>query len=558
MNLQIGSNVGDYQIVGILGAGGMGKVYKVRNVISDRIEAMKVLLPDLATEAELADRFLREIKTQASLEHPNIAALHTALRVENQLLMLMEFVEGITLEQRLKEGVLPVEQAIDYISQVLAALDYAHQHGVIHRDIKPANMMLTRSGLVKLMDFGIAKASTDQRLTMTGTTMGSLYYMSPEQIQGAANLDSRADLYSLGVSLYELVTGKRPFDGDSQFAIMSAHLEKTPVPPVEVDPRLPQGLNDAIMMSVARDPGARFQTAAAFRAALSSVLAPAPIVQPEAQPQYQPVPQPTQQQAAYQPQQPAAQATGRGRGLWMAMGALAAVLGAIAVIQFGPWKNTKAESPIVQTPVSQTPTQTPSQPLAQAPVQSPAQIPAQQPSVTPSQPPGQTPSQPSVAKDEPHEQPAYPTGKAKTRKGGELALNNQASPQQAPPTQPTPQQQTPQQQVAQPPVQAPQQQAAAPAQPAGPSLEEVRKAHESFALLETRAGGIRDSLTSLRSSLQSSGMNLSAKFNGPASLMNTYMKGSSDALKANDVPSAKDFMDKAERQIEILEKLLNR
>src|SRR6202789_3126895 len=143
MNLQIGSTIGDYQIVGVLGAGGMGKVYKVRNVISDRLEAMKVLLPDLVAQPELADRFLREIKLQASLEHPNIAALHTAVRVDNQLLMLMEFVEGVTLEQRLKDGPLPVTEAVDYIAQALSALEYAHQQGVIHRDIKPANMMLT-------------------------------------------------------------------------------------------------------------------------------------------------------------------------------------------------------------------------------------------------------------------------------------------------------------------------------------------------------------------------------------------------------------------------------
>src|SRR5437588_6104476 len=143
MNFDIGSTIGDYQIVGILGAGGMGKVYKVRNVISDRAEAMKILLPDLATAPELADRFLREIKLQASLEHPNIASLHTALRVDNQLLMLMEFVDGVTLEQKLKEGPLAVPAAVDYISHVLAALDYAHTRGVIHRDIKPANMMLT-------------------------------------------------------------------------------------------------------------------------------------------------------------------------------------------------------------------------------------------------------------------------------------------------------------------------------------------------------------------------------------------------------------------------------
>src|SRR5271157_3510904 len=124
MNLEVGSTVGDYQVIGILGAGGMGKVYKVRNVISDRVEAMKVLLPDLANAPDLADRFLREIKVQASLEHPNIAALHTAVRVENQLLMLMEFVEGTTLEQKLKEGPLPVAQAVEYIRQVLSALEY--------------------------------------------------------------------------------------------------------------------------------------------------------------------------------------------------------------------------------------------------------------------------------------------------------------------------------------------------------------------------------------------------------------------------------------------------
>src|SRR5262245_49108368 len=119
MDLQIGSTVGDYQIIGTLGAGGMGKVFKVRNVISDRIEAMKVLLPDLSGDHELADRFMREIKVQASLEHPNIAALHTALRIDNQLLMLMEFVEGVTLEHRLKEGPLPVGDGVEYASQVL-------------------------------------------------------------------------------------------------------------------------------------------------------------------------------------------------------------------------------------------------------------------------------------------------------------------------------------------------------------------------------------------------------------------------------------------------------
>ena len=163
--------------------------------------------------------------------------------------------------------------AVDYVMQVLSALDYAHARGVVHRDIKPANMMLTPGGVVKLMDFGIARSSADHKLTQTGTTVGSLYYMSPEQIQGVTAPDARSDLYSVGVSLYELVTGRRPFDGDSQFAIMSAHLAGTPVPPVTVDPRLPQLLNDVILMSVAKEASARFQTAKALRNALSNVAA---------------------------------------------------------------------------------------------------------------------------------------------------------------------------------------------------------------------------------------------------------------------------------------------
>src|ERR1035441_3533556 len=172
MNLEIGTTVGDYQVVGILGAGGMGQVYKVRNVISDRVEAMKVLLPDLVNQPDLADRFLREIKVQASLVHPNIAGLHTAVRVDNQLLMLMEFVEGVTLDQNLKDGPPPAAEAVNYVMQVLAALEYAHARGVVHRDIKPGNMMLTPNGVVKLMDFGIARSATDHKLTQTGTTVG--------------------------------------------------------------------------------------------------------------------------------------------------------------------------------------------------------------------------------------------------------------------------------------------------------------------------------------------------------------------------------------------------
>jgi hypothetical protein len=256
-----------------LGSGGMGRVYRVRNVISDRIEAMKVLLPDLVGRQELATRFLREIKLMASLNHPNIAQLRTAFTANNQLVMIMEYVEGSTLADRLeKHGPIPVPEALNYIGQVLDALSYAHHQHVIHRDIKPANIMVTPDGAVKLMDFGIARAGDGHSLTMTGTTLGSLGYMSPEQVQGEAT-DARSDLYSVGVSLYEMVTGQRPFKADSDFSLMTAHVRELPKPPIELQPGLPPALNEIILMSIAKEPAQRFQSAEAFANALSSVTA---------------------------------------------------------------------------------------------------------------------------------------------------------------------------------------------------------------------------------------------------------------------------------------------
>jgi eukaryotic-like serine/threonine-protein kinase len=268
----VGQKLGDYEILGVLGAGGMGKVYKVRNTISDRVEAMKILLPDLAGQKDLADRFLREIKVLASLHHPNIAALRTALTLDNQLVMIMEFVDGVTLSSRLHQGAIPPALAVKYIDQVLDALSYAHKQNIIHRDIKPANMMLTTDGTVKLMDFGIARSATDRSLTMTGTTLGSLNYMPPEQVKGDP-ADNRSDLYSLGVSLYEMVTGQLPFTADSNYAMMAAHLQEVPKPPIVLRPGIPPALNQIIIMALAKDPSQRFQSADAFRGALKSVQA---------------------------------------------------------------------------------------------------------------------------------------------------------------------------------------------------------------------------------------------------------------------------------------------
>jgi eukaryotic-like serine/threonine-protein kinase len=262
--------IGDYEVLAEIGRGGMGKVFRVRNVLSDRIDAMKVLLPDLVESQELAARFLREIKVLAALNHPHIAALRTALTADNQLVMIMEYVEGQSLAQRLRHGAIPTPQAIAYIDQVLDALDYAHKQHVVHRDIKPANMMVTPAGVVKLMDFGIARAKGDQTLTAVDTTTGSLGYMSPEQVHGKPT-DGRSDLYSVGISLYEMVTGERPFKSNSDFAVMLAQVNEQPRPPIELLPALSPDLNAIILKAIAKDPAARFQSADEFRQALHTL-----------------------------------------------------------------------------------------------------------------------------------------------------------------------------------------------------------------------------------------------------------------------------------------------
>ena len=280
MELGPGSIIGDYEVMALLGRGAMGTVYKVRNTISDRVEAMKVLHPQASEEQDIANRFAREIKVVASLDHPNIAQLRTAMRAENQLLMVMEYVEGSALDAKMRRGKLDLWRSLDYIQQVLAALGYAHEQGVIHRDIKPQNILVTSRDVVKLTDFGIARKLGDPQQTAAGTTLGTAYYMSPEQVR-AEHPDGRSDLYSVGVTLYEMITGERPIHGESYYAVMHAHLDQFPAPPHQLNPEIPPELSHVILRALEKSAVARFQTAQEFRQALTAMSSEtAPYVRP--------------------------------------------------------------------------------------------------------------------------------------------------------------------------------------------------------------------------------------------------------------------------------------
>jgi len=271
--MNLGGGLAEYEILGELGAGGIGCVYKARHRISQRLEALKVLQRDQLGTPAMVDRFLREIRVLASLNHPNIAALHTAMRQEDRLVMVMEYVEGTSLSEQIANRRVTIPQGVEYIRQVLQALVYAHAKGVVHRDIKPSNIMIVAGPQpsAKLLDFGLAVSGRDPSFTASGAIMGSLYYMSPEQVRGE-RVDARSDLYSLGVTFYEMASGRRPFDGRSQYEILDGHLRQQPTPPTEVNPNLPVRLAGIILKAMVKDPAARFQSAQEFQRAVETYL----------------------------------------------------------------------------------------------------------------------------------------------------------------------------------------------------------------------------------------------------------------------------------------------
>ncbi|MGH9582320.1 MAG: protein kinase domain-containing protein, partial [Bryobacteraceae bacterium] len=514
-------------VLDVLGKGGMWRVYRVRNLISNRVEAMKALLAYAAAEADLGGRFLAEIRILARLDHPNIAKFYSAFKHENQLLLLMEYVEGFTVADRLKQGPVPLGEAAGYIRQALSALSYAHANGIIHRDIKPANLMITPQGVVKLMDFGIAKCETDPVLTRPGTTVGSLLYMSPEQVRGEAS-DGRSDLYSLGIVLYELTSGGRPFDADSTYGILNAHLNIAPRPAIEVNPAIPGPVNDLIMTALAKDPAQRFQNAEAFRKALDSTVPAAAAARTStitATPQASP---------------PGEKRRGH-RGLWMAAGAVACIcvlaLAAIVVpkLQTSSAATHATRAPQVTSSAAVTPAVSiPPQPSASAQTRAiMAPVPAPKPASTPQ--PVQPRARPAEA------QPASHVN-AVLAKAAPAKTMEPASPA------PTAASEAVSQKLAQ----------QSPAAPSGPSAQEIDAVRDGLIELHARADAVFGSLNRLSAQQAADGLGLRQDMAASASRLTAYLQAADRSAGANDLNSARKEMDRAQQELDRLETFLGR
>lgn len=262
MDNNIGKKLdGRYELLELIGVGGMADIYRAKDIQEDRIVAVKILKTEYAGSEEFLRRFRNESKAIALLSHPNIVKIYDVGFTDKVQFIVMEYVDGITLSDYIEQqGVLKWRDAVHFTVQVLKALQHAHDRGIVHRDIKSSNIMLLRDGTIKVMDFGIARFNRENNKTMSEKTIGSVHYISPEQARGDIT-DERSDIYSVGVALYEMLTGKKPFDGDTPVAIALMHMQTEPKKPSEINETIPEGLEQIVVKAMQKEPNARYQTA---------------------------------------------------------------------------------------------------------------------------------------------------------------------------------------------------------------------------------------------------------------------------------------------------------
>ena len=261
MNLE-GKIIGNrYEILEIIGKGGMATVYKAQDQVLKRYVAIKVLREEFTTDEEFIKRFNTEAQSAASLAHQNIVSIYDVGHQDNIYYIVMELIQGKTLKQIIDEdGVLPWKWSLNIAIQIASALEVAHRNNIIHRDIKPHNIIITEDGIAKVTDFGIAKAVSNSTITAFGTTIGSVHYFSPEHARGGYT-DAKSDLYSLGVVMYEMLTGRVPFDADTPVSIALKHMQEKPVEPIKLNPSIPYSVNKIIMKAMEKDVNLRYQSA---------------------------------------------------------------------------------------------------------------------------------------------------------------------------------------------------------------------------------------------------------------------------------------------------------
>jgi serine/threonine protein kinase len=261
-----------YQLVEKIGGGGMALVYKAKCMLLNRYVAIKILRTEFTNDEEFVKRFRVEAQAAASLSHPNIVSIYDVGNENGIHYIVMEYVDGITLKEYIFEkGVLPWEEAVNISIQICSAIDQAHRNHIVHRDIKPHNILLTRDGIAKVTDFGIARAVSSSTITMVGSTIGSVHYFSPEQARGGY-IDEKSDIYSLGIALYEMTTGRVPFEGETPVAVALKHIQDQASQPVEINDAVPQGVNDIIMKAIQKDQSKRYQSAHDMLLDLNNVL----------------------------------------------------------------------------------------------------------------------------------------------------------------------------------------------------------------------------------------------------------------------------------------------